>query len=114
MLNICGRCKRWLIPFPCLEIQADAHKAYDYTSKGNLVAVIMNGTAIISAAALLNALEIAGKKIEDVRQQGRRSCGQDGLERIQARICNYQGSTLPCRGGCKESDINALYVERNP
>lgn len=34
MLNICGRCKRWLIPFPCLEIQADAHKAYDYTSKG--------------------------------------------------------------------------------
>ena len=47
MLNICGRCKRWLIPFPCLEIQADAHKAYDYTSKGNLVAVITNGTAVL-------------------------------------------------------------------
>ena len=73
-----------------------------------------HGTAIISAAALLNTLEIAGKKIEDVRQQGRRSCGQDGLERIQARICNYQGSALPCRGGCKELDINALYIERTP
>ncbi len=32
---------------PCLEIQKDAHKAYDYTAKGNLVAVISNGTAVL-------------------------------------------------------------------
>ncbi len=32
---------------PCLEINRDATKAYDYTSKGNLVAVISNGTAVL-------------------------------------------------------------------
>ncbi len=32
---------------PCLEIEKDEHKAYDYTAKGNLVAVISNGTAVL-------------------------------------------------------------------
>jgi malate dehydrogenase (oxaloacetate-decarboxylating)(NADP+) len=32
---------------PCLEIQKDPEAAYDYTSKGNLVAVISNGTAVL-------------------------------------------------------------------
>ncbi len=32
---------------PCLEIQKDADTAYEYTSKGNLVAVISNGTAVL-------------------------------------------------------------------
>ncbi len=32
---------------PCLEIEKDQEKAYDYTSKGNLVAVISNGTAVL-------------------------------------------------------------------
>ena len=32
---------------PCLEIEKDPHKAYDYTAKGNLVAVISNGTAVL-------------------------------------------------------------------
>ena len=32
---------------PCLEIEKDAHNAYKYTSKGNLVAVISNGTAVL-------------------------------------------------------------------
>lgn len=32
---------------PCLEIEKDAQTAYDYTSKGNLVAVISNGTAVL-------------------------------------------------------------------
>ena len=32
---------------PCLEIQKDPDKAYDYTAKGNLVAVISNGTAVL-------------------------------------------------------------------
>jgi malate dehydrogenase (oxaloacetate-decarboxylating)(NADP+) len=32
---------------PVLEIEADPRRAYDYTSKGNLVAVISNGTAIL-------------------------------------------------------------------
>ena len=32
---------------PCLEIEKDPNCAYDYTSKGNLVAVISNGTAVL-------------------------------------------------------------------
>jgi len=32
---------------PCLEIEKDPQKAYDYTSKGNLVAVISNGTSVL-------------------------------------------------------------------
>lgn len=32
---------------PCLEIQADEEKAYDYTSKGNTVAIVTNGTAVL-------------------------------------------------------------------
>ena len=32
---------------PCLEIEKDPSKAYDYTNKGNLVAVITNGTAVL-------------------------------------------------------------------
>ena len=35
------------VAFPCEEIAADASKAYDYTNKGNLVAVISDGTAVL-------------------------------------------------------------------
>ena len=32
---------------PCLEIEKNPHDAYKYTAKGNLVAVISNGTAVL-------------------------------------------------------------------
>ena len=32
---------------PCLEIAKDENKVYEYTAKGNLVAVISNGTAVL-------------------------------------------------------------------
>ena len=32
---------------PCLEIAADINTAYDYTNKGNQIAVISNGTAVL-------------------------------------------------------------------
>ncbi|MEC8744872.1 MAG: NADP-dependent malic enzyme, partial [Pseudomonadota bacterium] len=32
---------------PCLAIEANPDKAYDYTAKGNIVAVISNGTAVL-------------------------------------------------------------------
>ena len=32
---------------PCLEIEKDPEKAYLYTAKGNLVAVVSNGTAVL-------------------------------------------------------------------
>src|SRR5688572_5227369 len=35
------------VAVPCEEIEKDPAKAYDYTSKGHLVAVITNGTAVL-------------------------------------------------------------------
>jgi malate dehydrogenase (oxaloacetate-decarboxylating)(NADP+) len=35
------------VAYPCLEIQKDKLKAYTYTNKGNLVAVISDGTAVL-------------------------------------------------------------------
>ena len=32
---------------PCLEIAADANKGWEYTTRGNLVAVVTNGTAVL-------------------------------------------------------------------
>lgn len=45
---------------PCLEIEKDANKAYDYTAKGNLVAVISNGTAVLG---LGNIGAVSGKPV---------------------------------------------------
>ncbi|MBT4059223.1 MAG: NADP-dependent malic enzyme [Euryarchaeota archaeon] len=35
------------VAYPCLEIEKNENNAYRYTSKGNLVAVITNGTAVL-------------------------------------------------------------------
>jgi malate dehydrogenase (oxaloacetate-decarboxylating)(NADP+) len=35
------------VAFPVLEVEKDAEQAYEFTAKGNLVAVISNGTAIL-------------------------------------------------------------------
>ena len=35
------------VAVPCLEIEKDPNTAYDYTSRGNIVAVISNGTAVL-------------------------------------------------------------------
>ena len=45
---------------PCIEIQKDPHNAYKYTDKGNLVAVISNGTAVLG---LGNIGAVAGKPV---------------------------------------------------
>ncbi|HVZ78344.1 MAG TPA: NADP-dependent malic enzyme, partial [Gemmatimonadaceae bacterium] len=45
---------------PCLEIKQDAEKAYEYTAKGNLVAVVTNGTAVLG---LGNIGALAGKPV---------------------------------------------------
>ena len=48
------------VAVPCLEIQKDPSKAYDYTAKGNFVAVISNGTAVLG---LGNLGALAGKPV---------------------------------------------------
>ncbi len=40
------------VAFPCLRIQAQPSAAFDYTSKGNFVAVISNGTAVLGLGDL--------------------------------------------------------------
>jgi malate dehydrogenase (oxaloacetate-decarboxylating)(NADP+) len=45
---------------PCLEIEKDATLAYKYTAKGNLVAVVTNGTAVLG---LGNIGALAGKPV---------------------------------------------------
>ncbi len=48
------------VAYPCREIQRDPLQAYEYTAKGNLVAVITNGTAVLG---LGNIGALAGKPV---------------------------------------------------
>ena len=48
------------VAFPCLEIAKDKELAYEYTNKGNSVAVISNGTAVLG---LGNIGALAGKPV---------------------------------------------------
>ena len=48
------------VAVPCLEIEQNPEDAYKYTAKGNLVAVISNGTAVLG---LGNIGALAGKPV---------------------------------------------------
>ncbi|HXS98097.1 MAG TPA: NADP-dependent malic enzyme [Candidatus Limnocylindrales bacterium] len=48
------------VAVPCLEIERDPSLAYQYTAKGNLVAVVTNGTAVLG---LGNIGALAGKPV---------------------------------------------------
>ena len=48
------------VAYPCLEIQDDMYKSYDYTNKGNLVAVISDCTAVLG---LGDIGQLAGKPV---------------------------------------------------
>ena len=62
------------VAVPCLEIEKDPAKAYDYTSKGNVVAVISNGTAVLglgnigalAAKPVMEGKAVLFKKFADV------------------------------------------------
>ena len=47
------------VALPCTEIAADENNAYKYTAKGNLVAVITNGTAV-SQTVIGTTLDLVG------------------------------------------------------
>ena len=47
------------VAIPCLAIQDNKQDAYEYTGKGNLVAVVSNGTAVLG---LGNIGALAGKR----------------------------------------------------
>ena len=48
------------VAYPCLEIEKDIDKAYDYTNKGNLVAVVTDSTAVLG---LGDIGQVAGKPV---------------------------------------------------
>ena len=48
------------VALPCLEIKKNPEKAFEYTNKGNMVAVISNGTAVLG---LGNLGAVAGKPV---------------------------------------------------
>ena len=50
---------------PCLEIEKDPNTAYEYTAKGNLVAVVSNGTAVLGLGDI-GALDVEAEAA-DVR-----------------------------------------------
>ncbi len=54
------------VGFPCIEIEKKSESSYDYTRKGNLVAVISNGTAVLglgNIGALASKPVMEGKAI---------------------------------------------------
>ena len=55
---------------PCLEIKKDPETIYDYTAKGNMVAVVTNGSAVLG---LGNIGAGAGLPV----MEGRPSCSRD-------------------------------------
>lgn len=95
---------------PCLEIQADAHKAYDYTGKGNLVAVITNGTAVLG---LGNIGALAGKPVmEGKAVLFKKLSGVDAID-IEVNttdvdeFCRTVRNIAPTFGGINLEDIRA-------
>jgi malate dehydrogenase (oxaloacetate-decarboxylating)(NADP+) len=45
------------VAVPCMEIHEKPETVYDYTGKGNLVAVISNGTAVLDWEILVQKLQ---------------------------------------------------------
>ncbi len=95
---------------PCLEIQADAHKAYDYTGKGNLVAVITNGTAVLG---LGNIGALAGKPVMEGKSVlFKKLSGVDAIDiEVDAtdmdEFCRTVRNIAPTFGGINLEDIKA-------
>ncbi|MBN2387420.1 MAG: NADP-dependent malic enzyme [Anaerolineales bacterium] len=105
------------VAVPVLEIEKDPEKAYEYTSKGNLVAVISNGTAILGlgdrgALASKPVMEGKGvlfKRFADVDVFDIEVDSHDPDEIIQ--VC---AAIAPTFGGINLEDIKApecFYIE---
>ncbi len=95
---------------PCLHIHRDAALAYDYTSKGNMVAVVSNGTAVLG---LGNLGALAGKPVMEGKVAlFKRFADVDGIdlcvdtEDVDALVncVRYLG---PSFGGINLEDIKA-------
>jgi malate dehydrogenase (oxaloacetate-decarboxylating)(NADP+) len=98
------------VAFPCLEIAEDESASYKYTSRGNLVAVISNGTAVlglgdIGAAASKPVME--GKACLFKKFAGIDVFDIEINEKDPAKLIEIIASLEPTLGGINLEDIKA-------
>jgi malate dehydrogenase (oxaloacetate-decarboxylating)(NADP+) len=98
------------VAIPCLEIAKNPDAAYDYTSKGNYVAVISNGTAVlglgnlgaIAGKPVMEGKSVLFKRFADIDSVDIEVATEDAQEFINA--VKYLGPTW---GGINLEDIKA-------
>ena len=102
---------------PCLEIEKDPQTAYDYTAKGNLVAVISNGTAVLGLGdigALSGKPVMEGKGLLFKIYGGIDVFDIEVNEKDPEKFCEAVEKIAPTFGGINLEDIKApecFYIE---
>ena len=95
---------------PCLEIEKNPELAYEYTAKGNLVAVISNGTAVLG---LGNIGALAGKPVMEGKGVLFKRFADIDVFDIEVneldidRFCQVVKALEPTFGGINLEDIKA-------
>ncbi|HDR1185611.1 TPA: NADP-dependent malic enzyme [Pasteurella multocida] len=106
------------VAVPCLEIQADPAASYRYTSKGNLVAVISNGTAVLglgNIGALAGKPVMEGKGVLFKKFAGVNVFDIEIDEKDPDKLVDIIASLEPTFGGINLEDIKApecFYIEQ--
>ncbi|MDD2789859.1 MAG: malate dehydrogenase [Sulfurimonas sp.] len=98
------------VAVPCLEIQKNPENAYKYTSKGNLVAVISNGTAVLglgNIGALASKPVMEGKGVLFKKFAGLDSFDIEVDTLSIDRFCSVVTAIAPTFGGINLEDIKA-------
>ena len=105
------------VAFPCLEIQKKPSDAYKYTDKGNLVAVISNGTAVLGLGdigALSGKPVMEGKGLLFKIYGGIDVFDIEVDEKDPEKFCEAVEKIAPTFGGINLEDIKApecFYIE---
>jgi len=105
------------VAFPCLEIQEDSNNAYKYTDKGNLVAVISNGTAVLGLGdigAMSGKPVMEGKGLLFKIYGGIDVFDIEVAEKDPEKFCEAVERIAPTFGGINLEDIKApecFYIE---
>src|SRR3989338_4246010 len=103
---------------PCLEIEAHPEDVYKYTSKGNLVAVVSNGTAVLGLGdigALAGKPVMEGKGILFKRFANIDVFDLEINEKNPQKFVEIVASLNPTFGGINLEDIKApecFYIEK--
>ena len=105
------------VAYPCLEIQENPDNAYKYTDKGNLVAVISNGTAVLGLGdigAMSGKPVMEGKGLLFKIYGGIDVFDIEVAEKDPEKFCEAVERIAPTFGGINLEDIKApecFYIE---